>query len=245
MQDTLGNRQSISLSSRDGVTFQVRPDTALAPGHVTEVTIDGQALRGADTTYVQRYRRVTADELGELEGRVVLADTAVASIAAAPSREGPPDTLAADTRRADTLTADTRAADTLGTDRPPADTTGADAPDADTPDADTTQAPDAPSDSRRPAPSVVVELRAAQSPIPVAPDSLVTVPDSAFVFGELPEGSYRFRAFVDRNENGRWDPGSLAPYRPPEPITWSASPVDSRKRWTTVLPAPLRIVRLR
>jgi uncharacterized protein (DUF2141 family) len=245
MQDTLGNRRSISLSSRDGVTFQVRPDTALAPGHVTEVTIDGQALRGADTTYVQRYRRVTADELGELEGRVVLADTAVASMAAAPSREGPHDTLAADTRRADTLTADTRAADTLGTDRPPADTTDADAPDADAPDADTTQAPDAPSDTLQSAPSVVVELRADQSPIPVAPDSLVTVPDSAFVFGDLPEGSYRFRAFVDRNENGRWDPGSLAPYRPPEPITWSASPVDSRKRWTTVLPAPLRIVRLR
>jgi hypothetical protein len=245
MQDTLGNGRSISLSSRDGMTFQVRPDTALAPGQVTEVTVDGQALRGADTTYVQRYRRVTADELGELEGRVVLADTAVASMAAAPSREGPPDTLAADTRRADTLTADTRAADTLGTDRPPADTTDADAPDAGAPDADTTQAPDAPSDTLQPAPFVVVELRADQSPIPVAPDSLVTVPDSAFVFGELPEGSYRFRAFVDRNENGRWDPGSLAPYRPPEPITWSASPVDSRKRWTTVLPAPLRIVRLR
>lgn len=249
VQDTLGNRRSIALSSRDGVTFQVRPDTALAPRDVAEVTVNGQALRGADTTYVQRYRRVTADQLGELEGRVVLADTSVASMGAAtrPERPAAPsaidtsaaDTLAADTLAADTLAADTRAADTLGTDRPAAET------DTDTTATDTTQAADAPSDSLRPPPAVVVELRADQSPIPVAPDSLVTVPDSAFVFGELPEGSYRFRAFVDRNENGRWDPGSLLPYRPPEPVTWSASAVDSRKRWTTVLPAPLRIVRLR
>ena len=250
MQDTLGNRRSISLSSRDGVTFQVRPDTSLPPGHVTEVIVDGQALRGADTTYVQRYRHVTADQLGELEGRVVLADTSVASMGTATRRERPAapsaiDTSAADTPAADTLTADTLTADTLGTDRPPADTTHTDTTHTDTTTTDTTQAPDAPPDSLRPTPAVVVELRADQSPIPVAPDSLVTVPDSAFVFGELPEGSYRFRAFVDRNENGRWDPGSLLPYRPPEPITWSASPVDSRKRWTTVLPAPLRIVRLR
>ena len=233
-RDTTGAPRSVTLSSDDGRRYTVRLDPSLAPGQAADVVVDGAALGEADTTYVQRYRRVTADQLGELEGRVVLADTSVASMGAAtrPGRPAAPSAL-------DTSAADTLAADTLGTDRPPAET------DTDTTATDTTQAADAPSDSLRPPPAVVVEVRADQSPIPVAPDSLVTVPDSAFVFGELPEGSYRFRAFIDRNGNGRWDPGRLVPYRPPEPITWSEEPIDSRKRWTTVLPAPLRIVRLR
>jgi len=271
VQDTLGHRRSISIASANGVRFEVRFDSALVAGQMVDIRVDANALRGADTTYVQRYRRVVRDVLGELEGRVVLGDTAVAPMASpsAPAPASPGDTLSSlgrdtsgvgpggrppggipDTRSDDSIGTDSLAADTLSTDAVAADTLSADtlATDASRPTgatADTARTTDAPADSLRPPPAIVVELRAEQSALPVAPDSLVTVPDSAFVFGELPEGSYRFRAFIDRNENGRWDPGSVVPYRPPEPITWSTQPVDSRKRWTTVLPAPLRIVRLR
>jgi hypothetical protein len=42
-----------------------------------------------------------------------------------------------------------------------------------------------------------------------------------------------------------WDAGTLAPYTPPERITWSEDVTESRPRWTTVLSAPLQFPRLR
>lgn len=62
-----------------------------------------------------------------------------------------------------------------------------------------------------------------------------------FSFSALPEGTYRFRAFLDRNGNGRWDGGQLLPYRPPEPLTWSAGTIDNRPRWDNVLDDTLRV----
>ena len=66
-------------------------------------------------------------------------------------------------------------------------------------------------------------------------------PGSTFVVRELTEAQYRFRAFGDRNGNGRWDGGTIQPYRRAEPVTWSESATELRPRWTSVLPAPLRI----
>jgi uncharacterized protein (DUF2141 family) len=63
-----------------------------------------------------------------------------------------------------------------------------------------------------------------------------------FTFERLPEDEYRFRAFLDRNGNGRWDGGRLVPYRPAEPIGWRTEPVSSRPRWNSVLDDALRIV---
>jgi len=34
---------------------------------------------------------------------------------------------------------------------------------------------------------------------------------------QLPPGSYLLRAYIDRNSNGRWDPGTVDPYVAPEP----------------------------
>ena len=55
--------------------------------------------------------------------------------------------------------------------------------------------------------------------------------DGTFVVRRLPPGSYRIRLFVDRNGNGRWDGGSLAPYAPPEPLRWLSAPISVRARW--------------
>jgi hypothetical protein len=70
---------------------------------------------------------------------------------------------------------------------------------------------------------------------------LTTSPGRSFEFTELPDGQYRFRAYLDRNDNGRWDAGQIQPYVPAEPVTWLEEPVEARPRWTTELPAPLRI----
>jgi len=92
---------------------------------------------------------------------------------------------------------------------------------------------------------IVVEIDATESPIPVEPRRQRVPPGSTFVFETLPEGSFRFRAFQDRNGNGRWDGGRIQPFVPAEPITWSERTTDSRPRWTNVLPAALRVPVLR
>lgn len=61
--------------------------------------------------------------------------------------------------------------------------------------------------------------------------------DSAgnFSVSRLAEGAFHLRLFGDRNRNGRWDGGSLRPYRSAEPITWTAEPVMVRARWDSAL----------
>ena len=88
---------------------------------------------------------------------------------------------------------------------------------------------------------VVVGLRAVESSIPVEDRRLTTSSGQPFEFAELPDGQYRFRAYLDRNDNGRWDGGQVQPYVPAEPVTWLDEPLEARPRWTTELPAPLRI----
>ena len=57
----------------------------------------------------------------------------------------------------------------------------------------------------------------------------------AFALTGLPEAEYRLRVFVDRDGDGRWDGGRLAPYRPPEPIRFLDTPQRVRPRWETVI----------
>ncbi len=63
----------------------------------------------------------------------------------------------------------------------------------------------------------------------------------AFIFRNLPEGAYRFRAFVDRNRNGRWDGGAILPYTPAEPLIWGTEAPAWRARWESALADTLRI----
>jgi len=64
-----------------------------------------------------------------------------------------------------------------------------------------------------------------------------------FLFSGLPGASrYRVRAFVDRNDDGRWSPGTAAPYSEPEPIGWMLVEEPVRARWETVMPDSLSII---
>ncbi len=49
----------------------------------------------------------------------------------------------------------------------------------------------------------------------------------------LPEGYYYLQAFVDRNNNGRWDGGRSKPFQFAEPFTVVTDTLRVRKRWTT------------
>lgn len=71
--------------------------------------------------------------------------------------------------------------------------------------------------------------------------TITTSPDSsgAFRFGDLPEGPYYLRAYVDRDENRSWGGGRLYPYAPYEPLVWYGDSLLVRPRWSTSPPDTL------
>ena len=75
-----------------------------------------------------------------------------------------------------------------------------------------------------------------------APPTLVRADSSgAFLFRDLPAGTWRLRAWADLDANGRWNEGMVHPYLAPEPIAWTTEPVQVRARWETTLPDTLLI----
>jgi hypothetical protein len=216
LADTTGRSRAYRLETDDGRTFRLRGEPPLRPGTLADLRVDLRPIAGPDTTLRRRFRRVTSRALGELEGRVRIADTTWGST------------------------------DPDGTRRRPAAVRP--------PDGDTLARPDtgrvdvgraARRDSLLRAGPVVVELIPTESTLPLDRRQRAVAPGSTFVFQQLPEGTFRFRAFLDRNRNGRWDGGRIRTYQPAEPVTWSEETTDSRPRWTNVLPAPLRIPLLR
>ena len=76
---------------------------------------------------------------------------------------------------------------------------------------------------------VLVELRPERGdPVTVAAGA-----DGAFVAGGLLPGPYALRVWVDRDGDGRWSGGRLAPYEPPEPLRILPQPIQVRARWET------------
>ena len=59
------------------------------------------------------------------------------------------------------------------------------------------------------------------------------VRSGAWEFSAVPEGEYRITAFRDDNGNGRYDYGSLSPYRAPEVLVEWEGTVRVRPRWAT------------
>ncbi len=224
LQDTTGRVRPYTFDTDNGRTYRFQPDSALQAGEFVDVAVDLGPIGGPDTTYERRFRRVTNRVLGALEGRALLADTtrvdASADTAEAQGRPRP----RSQRQQTDSLAAESTVMAEAGR------------PDS---------ALVAWRDSLARADSIVVELIPTESTIPLDPRTLTTLPESTFVFRELPKGTFRFRAFLDRNQNGRWDGGRIQPYVPAEPLVWGESTVDSRPRWTKVLPAPLRIPILR
>ncbi len=222
-RDTTGEPRPFSLATEDGTAYRLQFDPPLDPGQYVDVAVAGPVFASADTTYRRRFQRVTSRVLGALEGRVRVADTARAEAVsgAQPTR----DTTAL--RLPHSLTGRIEA-DTLIV--PPLDSLAMD------------------SGGRRNridsllyGGPVAVELVTVKSSLPVKSRRLTTAPGRTFTFKKLPDGQYRFRAYLDRNENGRWDPGQIQPYVPAEPVTWLRESVQARPRWTTELPVPLRI----
>ena len=222
VQDTTGAPRAFSLTTEDGTSYRLQFDPSLAPGQFVDVSVLGRVFAQADTTYRRQFRRVTRRALGELAGRVQIADTTRAG-----ARPGPEAAMGDTTRlRLPPVLPGRTEADTLSVSL--ADTT------------DSSRGRRAP-DSLFYRGAAAVELETVQSSIPVAPRRVITPPGSTFAFEELPDGEFRFRAYLDRNDNGRWDGGQILPYVPAEPVMWLEEPVEARPRWTTELPAPLRI----
>lgn len=94
------------------------------------------------------------------------------------------------------------------------------------PDAGATQGP------------VIVELRAEGTGTVYTARADTT---GAYRLEGLPAGSYRLRAFVDADGNGRWSGGLLVPYQAAEPILWYPDSLQVRPRWDLVLDDTLRI----
>lgn len=118
-------------------------------------------------------------------------------------------------------------------------------PDDDLPDTDVLAAPDEqnnPTSGRTDRPPVVVEAYAVDNgDRPMEPLRTVANPEGQFLIDQLPERTFRFRAFGDYSGDGQWDGGQIVPYRPAEPITWGDETPEVRPRWETMLEAPLRL----
>ena len=88
----------------------------------------------------------------------------------------------------------------------------------------------------------IVQLYPADDP--KSPEVLQTPAqtDGRFIFSGLTGGTpYRFRAYVDFNDNQRWDGGQILPYLDAEPIAWYSDSLQVRARWEQSLADTLRI----
>lgn len=90
---------------------------------------------------------------------------------------------------------------------------------------------------------VIVELYPSRDPSPkLALTSQQPDDTGKFIFPNLPDKSqYRFRAFLDQNNNQLWDGGSLIPYQKAESVIWHSDSLQVRARWEQSLSDTLRL----
>lgn len=73
------------------------------------------------------------------------------------------------------------------------------------------------------------------------PLATTVMDDGLMLFDNLP-GGFRGRilVFVDQDGDGTWNPGSLSPYMPAEPVRWHTFRERVRPRWDTIAADTLR-----
>ena len=250
-RDTVGDARVLYATTSNGTSYRFLFDPPFRAGDFVEVSVDVSAFGEADSIRTRTFRIVTDRALGELEGRALAVDTTAIDTTntetAANKDTTRADSVSVDSPGFDSTRADSSRLDVAGSDSPQADSVATDSLASDSVSLQRGDEPSAlrvafgPVDSTQLAGPVVVEMTPVSSTISIEPKMLLVGADTTFLFRQIPEGSYRFRAFLDRNENGRWDPGEVSPYQPAEPLIWTEAPTDSRPRWTTVLPAALRI----
>lgn len=85
---------------------------------------------------------------------------------------------------------------------------------------------------------IVVEVfRRDRDTLPVM---TISSQDPSITLDGLPGGfRARLRVYVDLDDSGRWNAGSLRPFQPSEPVGWVVADEPVRARWDTVLPDTL------
>lgn len=229
--DTTGTERTITPESADGLRHRLTFEPPLTPEMPVDVRIAEGVFANEDTVRTQRYRRLVRDEVGEIEVPVTYerrlwnpTDTT--------------DTTSTEAETFDSITRGRALPDSLLDALPPlpSETTIADSVATPIADAAETTAAALPG-------VLVLEMHDTSSE--EWPTRRVRTDTTGTVrFERVPEGTYRFRLWRDREDTGRWSPGQLAPYRPADPIVWSESTVEGRARWTNVLDTPLPLLEL-
>ena len=217
-EDTTGTSRAIVPESADGLRHRLNFEPPLTPEMPVDVRVAEGVFANTDTTRAQRYRRLVQEELGAIEVPITYERRALRpsnDTTSAPAFESLALGLAVPEALLDRL-----AASGAPTDAPPASTTAV------------------------PAPGRLVLEMHDTSPSAWPQRRVETDTTGTARFDRVPEGAFRFRLWHDRENTGRWSSGQLAPYRPPDPITWSESTVEGRPRWTNVLDTPLPLLEL-
>ncbi len=79
--------------------------------------------------------------------------------------------------------------------------------------------------------NILVQATTLTSPHPEA--SARADQNRRFELQGLRPATYRLRIVRDDNQNNKWDPGEITPYRPSEPIFWTSDSLRVRARWET------------
>ena len=230
--DTAGTPRTISASSADGLRYRIDVDPPLEPGMPVDLRIGQGVVSEEDTVFTQRFRRLDREELGEIEFTVDVeqrrwperespaTDEPVSAFAPI-TRGWMPDALYA------SLPFDQEAdgpASPQNRQQQPPDESGTDLSEG-TLGTLRAQVHDL---SRNSWPTRHIRADTA----------------GVMLVDRVPEGEYRIRVVLDRNDTGGWSPGQLAPYEPADAVTWSEQTIEGRARWTNVLEQPLRIILL-
>lgn len=245
IQDTSAQNVSFDVSSTNGTVYFLEPNEAFSRGMPFTIQINGSGVGVPDTTFTKQFQQLTDSNLGELSG-VAIAEQLIAL----PFELAPVDStqlVATDSTAQDTtsITPEEIATDSIAVA----------IPDSALVAPDSTTGVETPPEQRIPQRQfrterieearIVIELYPSVDPLPAKAITSVQ-PDNTgvFLFSGLPDkAQYRFRAFIDDNDNGKWDGGQLIPYEGAEPVTWYSDSLQVRARWEQTLSDTLKIQR--